>query len=159
MLTNLLKPRVDLASLVMRWGLAAIFLVHGYFKLVQDFPLRPDLMGMTEQTLLGWAEMVIGAAMALGLCARLAALAGIAHQLAIIVMVTGRLAFAAFEMMPWGADYTRVGPEFNMAISALFVGVLVLGSGKFSVDGLVMRLVGGAKAETPAPTPALARTP
>src|ERR1700682_4917185 len=93
MVTSLLKPKVDLASLVMRWGLAAIFLVHGYFKLVQNLPLRPE-WSMTEQMVIGWAEMIIGAAMAIGLLSRIAALAGIAHQVAIIVTITGRLALA-----------------------------------------------------------------
>jgi uncharacterized membrane protein YphA (DoxX/SURF4 family) len=158
MLKSLLKPKVDLASLVMRWGIAAIFLVHGYFKLVQVFPLRPDLMSMTEQTVIGWIEMFIGAAMVIGLLSRIVALVGITHQLAIILMVTGRLALAGFEMMPWGADYTRVGPEFNLVIVALFVGVLLLGSGMFSVDGLVVRLLSRAKPEEAA-APALAHTP
>jgi uncharacterized membrane protein YphA (DoxX/SURF4 family) len=125
---------------------------------VQQFPLRPDLMGMDEQTLLGWAEMVIGGAMVIGLLSRLVALVGIAHQITIIIMVTGRLAFRVFEMMPWGADYTRVGPEFNLVICALLVGVLLLGSGAFSVDGLVLSLLRRSKAEAPAQAPVLAHT-
>src|ERR1700681_3624776 len=97
MFTSLLKPKADLTSLVIRWGLAAVFLVHGYFKLVQDFPLRPEL-NLYEQTLVGWAETIIGAAMALGLLSRIAALAGIVHQVLIIILVTGKLALVGFDM-------------------------------------------------------------
>jgi uncharacterized membrane protein YphA (DoxX/SURF4 family) len=158
MFTSMLKPKVDLTSLVIRWGLAAVFLVHGYFKLVQELPLRPELMSMTEQTVIGWAEMIIGVAMMIGLLSRIAALAGIAHQVAIINMVTGRLALAGFEMTPWGADYTRVGPEFNLVIIALFLGVILLGSGVFSLDGLVLRLLSRSKHEALPPAPVLART-
>jgi uncharacterized membrane protein YphA (DoxX/SURF4 family) len=158
MFTSLLKPKVDLASLVIRWGIAAIFLVHGYFKLVQDLPLRPELMSMTEQTVIGWAEIIIGAAMAMGLLSRIAALAGIAHQVAIIFMVTGRLALAGFEMTQWGADYTRVGPEFNLVIIAMCLGIVLLGSGAFSLDGLILRLLSRSKHEALPPAPVLART-
>jgi uncharacterized membrane protein YphA (DoxX/SURF4 family) len=157
MFTSMLKPKVDLTSLVIRWGLAAVFLVHGYFKLVQDFPLRPEL-SLYEQTLVGWAETIIGTAMALGLLSRIAALAGIVHQVLIIILVTGKLALAGFEMTPWGADYTRVGPEFNLVIIALFLGVILLGSGVFSLDGLVLRLLSRSKHEALPPAPVLART-
>ena len=115
MFTSLLRPKVDLASLVIRWGLAAVFLVHGYFKLVQNFPLRAEL-NMTEQTIVGWAEIAIGAAMALGLLARIAALAGITHQVIIIVMVTGKLALAGFDMTR-GAPITR-GSARNSTLSS-----------------------------------------
>lgn len=100
MFTSLLKPKVDVASLVIRWGLAAVFLVHGYFKLVQTSPLVAEL-NMTEQTVLG--------------------------------------------------------PEYNLVIIALFLGVVLLGSGAFSIDGLVLRLLSRSQSEAPAPAVAHTR--
>jgi uncharacterized membrane protein YphA (DoxX/SURF4 family) len=150
MFASLLKPKVDLASLAIRWGIAAIFLVHGYFKLVQQYPLLPQF-SMEEQTIIGWAEVAIGGMMFIGLISRIAALAAIAHQIGAIVMVTGRRALAGFDMNMTGADYTRVGPEFNLVIVALCLGVILLGSGAFSVDACLMRLMTRSGSDAPAP--------
>jgi uncharacterized membrane protein YphA (DoxX/SURF4 family) len=150
MFASLLKPKVDLASLAIRWGIAAIFLVHGYFKLVQQYPLLTQF-SMEEQTIIGWAEVAIGGMMFIGLFSRIAALAAIAHQIGAIVMVTGRRALAGFDMNMTGADYTRVGPEFNLVIVALCLGVILLGSGAFSVDACVMRLMTRSGSDAPAP--------
>jgi uncharacterized membrane protein YphA (DoxX/SURF4 family) len=146
MLATLLKPKVDLAALVLRWGIAAIFLVHGYFKLMQDFLLfPPSLMTFEQQVALGWAEVIIGGAVAIGLLSRLAALVTIVHQIGAIVLVTGGRALAGPEINRTGADYTRVGPEFNLVLIALCVGIILLGSGMFSLDHLLKRLVLGAE--------------
>ena len=150
MFASLLKPKVDLASLAIRWGIAAIFLVHGYFKLVQQYPLLQQF-SMEEQTIIGWAEVAIGGMMFFGLFSRIAALAAIAHQIGAIVMVTGRRALAGFDMNMTGADYTRVGPEFNLVIVALCLGVILLGSGAFSVDACLMRLMTRSGSDAPAP--------
>jgi uncharacterized membrane protein YphA (DoxX/SURF4 family) len=161
MFARLFKPKVDLASLAIRWGIAAIFLVHGYFKVVQDHPLVRQF-SVEEQAMIGWAELVIGGLMAVGLFSRVTALAAIAHQIAVVVFITGRRAFTAFDITATGADYTRVGPEFNLVITALCVGVLLLGSGAFSLDGLIVRLwshmqTTGPAAQTPAPAGIVAK--
>ena len=106
---------------------------------------------MEEQTIIGWAEVAIGGMMFFGLFSRIAALAAIAHQIGAIVMVTGRRALAGFDMNMTGADYTRVGPEFNLVIVALCLGVILLGSGAFSVDACLMRLMTRSGSDAPAP--------
>jgi uncharacterized membrane protein YphA (DoxX/SURF4 family) len=148
MLTTLLKPKVDLAALVLRWGIAAIFLVHGYFKIVQTEPLLPEsIMTFEQQIVLAWTEMVIGGAVAIGLFSRLAALVAIGHQIGAIVLITGKRALAGPEINMSGADYTKVGPEFNLVLIALCLGVILLGSGIFSLDYPLRRLVLGAETE------------
>jgi uncharacterized membrane protein YphA (DoxX/SURF4 family) len=147
MLAKLLAPKVDLASLILRWGLASLFIVHGYFKIVQDQPLLSELSASTE-TAVGWAELICGGALALGLFSRLASLALVVLQVGAIVLVTGKYALRGPVIYPAGADYTRVGPEFNLVVIALCVGVILLGSGVFSLDHLLGRLLRGKKVET-----------
>ena len=139
MMTNLLAPKVDLAALIIRLGLAAIFIVHGYFKVYQDNPLL-EQMDMSTQLAVGWAEIICGLALAGGLLSRPAALVMIVVQVAAIVLVTGSRALSGPAIQATGADYTKVGPEFNLALIAMCVGVILLGSGSVSVDHFLMRL-------------------
>ena len=49
-MANLLAPKVDLAALVIRLGLAAIFIVHGYFKVPRS-TFASLSTGMSESAL------------------------------------------------------------------------------------------------------------
>jgi uncharacterized membrane protein YphA (DoxX/SURF4 family) len=157
MLANLLKPKADLASLILRWGLAALFLVHGFFKLVQQQPLMPLLSPSTEMAV-GWAELLCGLALALGLLSRLAAAVVIALQVAAIVLVTGKLALLGPDITATGADYTKVGPEYNLLVIVACVAVILLGSGVVSLDHLLVRLW-RRRRQAPAEPAAIAAVP
>jgi uncharacterized membrane protein YphA (DoxX/SURF4 family) len=150
MLANLLKPRVDLAALVLRLGLAAIFVVHGIFKLVQEFPLNEDLP-MPVQTFVGCVELIAGLMLAAGLFSRIAAVALAIEQIVIIGMVTHKFAWAGPKFTPEGADFTRVGPEYNLALIALAVAVFFLGSGAVSLDSVIMGALNRKKGMAPTP--------
>lgn len=136
MLANLLKPHADLAALILRLGLAAIFIVHGFIKIDQDSPLIRGI-SMTAQTVVGWAELVCGLALAVGLLSRIACLTIIALQVGAIVLVSGKHALEGVRVELTGADYMRVGPEYNLVLIAMCLGVIVLGSGACSLDRLL----------------------
>jgi uncharacterized membrane protein YphA (DoxX/SURF4 family) len=148
MFEKLLKPHVDFTSLILRLGLAAIFIVHGVFKIDQNFSLRPDLWTMAAQTTLGWTELICGVLLALGLLSRLAALVLIGLQGGAIWLITGKHALEGLTFAREGADYTRVGPEYNMVLIALCLGVILLGSGVASVDHCLLAWWRGRKAGT-----------
>jgi putative oxidoreductase len=138
MLTSLLKPKTDFAALFLRLGLACIFIVHGIFKIDQDFPLLEDTMSLNTQIALGWVELICGGLLLVGLFSRLAALALIPTQIAAIVLVTGRRALLGPSIKATGADYTKVGPEFNLVLILMCLAVIVLGSGVISLDHLLL---------------------
>lgn len=133
MYARLFQPHPNLASLVLRLGLAAIFTVHGYIKAVMTNLLIHDL-DYRVQTVVGWLELVLGFALAVGLLSRVAAAVLLVLQSAAIVLVTGKNAFSGPKVHRWGADYSEVGPEFNMILMVMCLAVIVLGSGVYSLD-------------------------
>jgi putative oxidoreductase len=144
MFATLFKPKVDFAALLLRLGLAAVFVVHGYFKIVQAFPLIQQ-MSMQVQQIVGWTEFVAGIALALGLFSRLAALATIPIQVGAIILVTGKRAMTVTPFEATGADYTRVGPEYNGILIVAALAVILLGSGVVSLDHLIYKMFRGKK--------------
>lgn len=138
MLEKLLKPQLDSATLMLRLGLAAIFIPHGFFKVVQEAALIQQISLSTQQ-IVGWTELVCGLALMFGLFSRLAALAVIAMQLGAIFLVTGERALMGPDINIRGADYTRVGPEFNLVLIVMCICVILLGSGAISLDYLILR--------------------
>ena len=155
MFSRFFRPQPDLASLALRLGLAAIFIVHGYIKVVQTASLIPSI-DLRILTAVGWAEVVCGVALALGLVSRLAAAILLVLQAGAIQMVTSKKAFNGPEVHKWGADYAEVGPEFNMILMIMCLAVIVLGSGVVSLDHLIAKRL----RRTPAPAaPAAPTTP
>jgi putative oxidoreductase len=148
---KLLKPRPDEAALVLRVGLAAIFIVHGYYKLVIS-----DMLGMAFpdhererlliQQVVGCVEVFGGLMLLLGVFSRFAALAFVAVQAGAIYFLTWQN-FLAIRIRREGADYMRVGPEYNLALIGMCVCVLMLGSGAWSVDRLLWTRWKGRKAQ------------
>ncbi len=150
MFAALLRPKVDFACLILRFALASIFVVHGYFKIVQLSALTP-YMTLEQQTLVGWTELIAGVMLAIGFMSRLAALANIPIQICAIVLVTGKYALRVLKIESTGADYMRVGPEYNLVLIAMCLAVMVLGSGYISVDHCLLTFMRRKKAQ-PAPS-------
>jgi len=148
MLAKMLRPQVDAAALFLRGGLAAIFIVHGYYKLGQGISFFEEV-SLTSQNLLAWTELIGGLALAAGLLTRLAALVLCVTQVGAVILVTGQYAFQGLTIGLKGADYTKVGPEFNLVLITMCLSLMVLGGGKVSLDHCLATWWRKRKAQTP----------
>jgi uncharacterized membrane protein YphA (DoxX/SURF4 family) len=146
----LLEPKASLAALILRLGLAAIFIVHGYFKLYVRDPLIADV-SIESQKALGAGEFACGLLLLFGLLSRVAAAVLIVFQVAAIVMISGKYAMV-LVVTKSGADYRHVGPEYNFVLIAMCLAVIALGSGVVSLDNLLARRLRGSSAPAPAPS-------
>jgi uncharacterized membrane protein YphA (DoxX/SURF4 family) len=90
-------------------------------------PLPDALSYQGVQLAVAWGELVCGVALLLGLWTRVAALGLIVIMGGAIYMVTGARGFA---------DPASVGYEYNLAILAICLVLVIMGSGRLSVDGL-----------------------
>jgi len=132
------KPHVHLGTLLLRLGLAAIFIYHGYIKLaVQGGRGWDKNLPELTQMAVAWGETICGLALVLGFLSRLAALGIIVMQWGAITLYTGRYDFVNIEYKP--SERIPTGSEYNFALIVMSLAVLVLGSGMFSVDYCLFR--------------------
>jgi putative oxidoreductase len=101
------------------------------------------------QLLVAWGELVGGVVLLLGFLTRWAALALILIQVGAICMVTGARGFA-----PTG----ETGYEYNVALVAMCLALVVLGGGTLALNRLFWRSPQPAPG-TPPPAPAPEPTP
>ncbi len=158
MLANLRKPHPDLAAVILRLGLGAIFIEHGYLKVfVPDSWTVPaawkETITPAIQNIVGWAELIFGLLIVLGLLSRLAALGVIADMIGAIVVVTGQHGFISTDMERSGFTFRASGFEYNLIIIAACLALAVLGAGLFSVDHLIFGRKKAATAAAGAPLP------
>ena len=126
--------------LVVRLGLGVIFFAHGSQKVLGWFGghgLRGTIkafqgMGLppAATTLAAFIEFLGGAAMIIGLLARPAALGFIVIMLVAIAKVHGQHGF----FLNLGVPGKGPGFEFNLALIAMALAVLIGGAGVLSVD-------------------------
>jgi uncharacterized membrane protein YphA (DoxX/SURF4 family) len=135
MLAYLRKPHVNLASLFLRLGLAAIFVAQGYILIRQQDPVTEQI-SRTTQTLVGWTEFVSALALAIGLLSRLAALGLLVVMIGAIALVTKTQGFIPITMTPHGYTF-EAGSAYNFLIIIVCLALMVLGSGWVSVDHLI----------------------
>jgi putative oxidoreductase len=160
MTASWLTPRPDLASLILRLGLAAIFVPHGWFKIdVGFYASEAMIAGVSRNTqiLVGFAELAGGLMMLVGLGSRLAAVVLMAIQLAAVILMPsdyGPLVIGGG--IPARAAYLSVGPEYNLVLGLMALAVLVLGSGPYALDHVVARKWRANKAMTTPHQPAAA---
>jgi putative oxidoreductase len=148
------------ASVILRVGLAAIFLYHGLGQkilpegaewganwLIVMFDAPPA--SLEESPALGavqlgvaWGEVVGGLALALGLLTRLAACG--------LILIQGAAAYFTLLYQPFSLTKAG-GPEYNLALLAMCAAVLILGGGRFSADCLLLRGRREGLEATPAP--------
>jgi putative oxidoreductase len=138
----------DLASLVLRVGLAGIFVYHGLRKILPaDTHLGSTWMtgwfGVDEQVMAGlpssfnavqvcvaWGELIGGIALGLGLLTRVAALG-------LIIIQSGA---AFFVITSPGMGFSPIkggGPEYNFVLLTMCLCLLFLTAGRFSLDQLL----------------------
>jgi putative oxidoreductase len=159
MLADLLKSKESLAALILRSGLAAIFIVHGYIKVEVDTLLAPNAISMNMQRAVGWLELISGLLLLGGLCTRVAAGVLIVLQIAAIVLVSGKYAMEGVRLAPKGENYMLVGPEYNLVLIAMCLCLLVLGGGVASLDRMIANARRGTTTATTSVAPTEAEKP
>lgn len=118
-----------LVPLLLRVGLAAVFIYHGMEKVRVDagatwMNKMPDPQPAPVQMAVAWGELLGGIAVALGLLTRIAA-AGLALiMVGAIVMVHGIQSFSLQEH----------GFEYNFVLILMCVSLILMGPGTASVD-------------------------
>jgi len=149
--------RTNLAVLVLRVSLAAVFLFHGLDKIVYgsggaawvnrmyaDTPSLQESKAGRQQHLaeqpptsisflgtqlaVAWGEFFGGLALAAGMLTRLAALGLIVIQVGAVILVTA----------PRGFSFAEGGYEYNLALIAMCLALLILGAGKWSADWMLV---------------------
>lgn len=118
--------------LVLRLGAGGMILTHGYPKLMRFFGDEPikfmDFLGLgpvVSLSLAVFAEFICGILIVIGFKTRLATIP------LIITMLTA--AFVAHGADPFGRK------ELPLLFCTVFIGILIFGAGKFSIDRLSNR--------------------
>ncbi len=137
--------RIDIVALALRLSLAVIFLYHGLDKITSDvgggawasrmydsagtIQVPGTLTYSAIQFAVAWGEILCGLAMLAGLLTRVAALGLIVIQIGAICLVT----------YPRGFRFAQGGGyEYNLALLAMCLSLLILGAGVWSVDWLLV---------------------
>jgi putative oxidoreductase len=158
MFGNMLKHPVDVAAIILRVGVAVVFLFHGYLKVEVGNESPAQLVsGMSATTMMavGWAELVCAILIAIGLFTRVAALVLIVLQAVAIGLVSGSMMPHVVRSAPGKADYLSIGAEFNLANIAMCLAMIVLGAGHVAVDHVIhKRLAARRGAPVARPLPA-----
>jgi putative oxidoreductase len=116
-----------LVPLLLRIGLAAVFIYHGAEKvqLGGGANWHPDPDFPTYQQLaVAWGELVGGIAVAVGLLTRLAALGLAAIMVGAIITIHG----------PNGFSLADGGFEYNFVLLIICLSLILMGAGTLSVD-------------------------
>jgi putative oxidoreductase len=140
--------------ILLRFALAAVFIYHGLEKVTpaNDYGISwmkppdssklpadappPKILPAALQLAVAWGELLGGAACALGLFTRLAALGLGAIMVGAIVTVTGRGGFSMLEH----------GYEYNLVIIMVCLSLILLGPGTLSLDRVIkVKMRGPAK--------------
>jgi putative oxidoreductase len=130
--------------------LGVIFLAHGSQKMFGWFGgagLKQTLRTLKEfvglPTILGLAavasEFLGGAALILGLLARVSALGIAVNMLSAIFMVHGKYGL----FMNWFGGQEGHGIEYHLLAIALAIVIIVQGAGAFSIDGFLSAWISG----------------
>jgi putative oxidoreductase len=122
-----------LVPLVLRAGLAAIFIYHGIEKVGHNGGVGwsgPMDLPVYQELLVAWGELIGGIAMVLGLLTRLAALGLATIMTGAIVNYHGANGFALIDPSNPGA----IGYEYNFAVLVICAAVILLGPGKLAAD-------------------------
>src|SRR5260370_30073983 len=130
-----------IVPLVLRFGLATIFIFHGSHKVNAEndwgatwADKMPDPPNKPAQLEVAWGELIGGIALAAGFLTRLAAL-GIGFIMAgAIYTTTGKFGFDAFQH----------GYEYNFLIIVICISLILMGGGTLALDRAFRRRSRGA---------------
>jgi putative oxidoreductase len=134
----------DIAALVLRVVIGAMFLVYGGLKITGSdggtswYTVENDSMSPILQGLVAWTEMLSGMALLLGLFTRVAAFALVIIMIGAISRVTWRIDFGTMEEVQRLIQH-RIGYEYNVLIITICVALVTLGGGVLSLDHWLFR--------------------
>lgn len=156
------QNRINLVALILRVGLAVIFLYHGLDKIIngtvgttwvgQMYEHRPEQVPASltftgTQLAVAWGEFLGGIALLIGLLTRLAAVGLIIIQVGAVCLVTA----------PRGFSFDKGGGyEYNLALLAMCLALVILGAGVWSVDEMLARQRRQSRQRAAVTTPPLA---
>jgi putative oxidoreductase len=122
--------------------MGSIMLAHGYQKLSQDWGTTwAPFLSTTAQAAVAWAEVVGGCALILGLLTRLAAAGFIGILVPALYLVSPHREFLGSEIGE-GAPalgYLKIGTEYHVALLMQCLALVLLGSGRLSLDHCLFR--------------------
>jgi uncharacterized membrane protein YphA (DoxX/SURF4 family) len=124
-----------LVPLVLRLGLAVIFLYHGLDKVTPAHEWGAawsDHFPMTLQLATAWGEVLCGLALLVGFWTRLAAAGGVCIVAGAIYFIHGRYGFGLQT-----GDPNQLGYEYKLALLVMCLALLLLGGGTLAVDWLL----------------------
>src|SRR5262245_30234944 len=140
MLDSLTKN--TLVPLILRFGLAVIFIYHGGHKVMDEgnqwgaawmHPPKqaesgeaPKTMPAAMQMAVAWGELIGGIALALGFLTRLAAVGIAVIMVGAISTVHGKNGFAITN--------PGMGYEYNFAILVMCAAIILMGGGTIALD-------------------------
>lgn len=131
--------------IILRFALAVVFIYHGLGKVTPEANFGfswGDKMELPKvvQVLVAWGEVLGGAACALGILTRFAALGLAAIMVGAIVTVHGAYGFGL--MQPSG----KMGYEYNLVLICVCLALALLGPGTISLDRVIkVKMRGPAK--------------
>jgi uncharacterized membrane protein YphA (DoxX/SURF4 family) len=124
-----------IVPLVLRLGLCVFFVLHAREKVSAEsdyggaWANNPEPPPASTQYAVAWGEMVIGAAVGVGLLTRVVAIAGAA----LTVFLSGAL-FA--DLSARGLSLLRGENQYNIVVLAACLSLVLLGGGTVSADRL-----------------------
>jgi uncharacterized membrane protein YphA (DoxX/SURF4 family) len=121
-----------LVPLLLRLGLAVIFLYHGLEKVSPEHQWGASWHGdfpMTLQLVTAWGELLCGLGFLTGYLTRLAAAAGAVITAGAIYLIHGKYGFG----LQTGEAFQQ-GYEYKLALLVMCTAVLLLGGGTLALD-------------------------
>jgi putative oxidoreductase len=134
----------DLAALVIRVVIGAMFLTYGGLKITESdggtswYVGVNDTMSPTLQATVAWTELLCGLGLLLGLFTRLAAFGIVVIMLGAIARVTWHFDYSTADQVQRLFQH-KVGYEYNVLIITLCVAMVILGGGLLSLDHWLFR--------------------
>lgn len=126
----------DIALFILRVTIAAVFVVHGMWKIEHGKKLAESI-GMAKS---GWFFTALGVAEFLG---ALALLSGFLTQIAAAGLGLIMLGAIYFKSLKWNVTFTaqdKTGWEFDLVILGGVVAIFILGAGKIALDNIIFGL-------------------